>query len=98
MLCQKPVSDIKELIDKASGIDNSMQTLILTQARPPYDESYEDKVLCNPTTAEILRALKYLIKGKRGPRKGSPSAMRCAHNRKTVQAETFVLPDVEVAA
>jgi len=98
MLCQKPVSDLKELISKAGGIDNSMPVLILTQARPPYDDSYEDKVLCNPTTAEILRSLKYLIKAKRGPRKGSPEAMRCAHNRKTATTESYALSDMEVAA
>ena len=43
-----------------------------------------DCTLCRPTTAEVLERVKVLIARKRGPRKGSESAMRCGKPVRTL--------------
>ena len=97
MLCQHPSASIKNLLRCMKDTFAWVPVLILTEKPPPEGMRYADHILYKPRMRTLLAKIKDATHHK-GPRKSSPAAMRCGHNRKKpVQSETSV-ERVEVAA
>ena len=77
MLVQPPVASLGELVAQATAIGANTPTLILTNTKPPEGQVYPENILYKPSNARILEMVAVMIQRKRGPRKGSPGAMRC---------------------
>jgi len=55
--------------------------------RSEFEKGYGDAVVTkNISTAELLERIKVMAQRKRGPRKGSPEAMRCGKHMKRLQS------------
>ncbi len=97
ILCQSPIASIHALLSDMKEVFAWVPVLILTEKPPPEGMRYADHILYKPRMRTLLAKIKDATHHK-GPRKSSPAAMRCGHNRKKpVQSETSV-ERVEVAA
>jgi hypothetical protein len=65
--------------------------LILTEKPPPEGKRYADHILYKPRMRTLLEKIKDTVTGCKGPKKGSPAAMKCGRNkRKPVVSESPV--------
>jgi hypothetical protein len=80
----QPLKRINEILDLAKSVCPFTPRLVIDPygVRQDYDETFSDRVLLSPSVAEILECVAVMCKRKRGPRKGSPAAMRCGPERR----------------
>ena len=90
----------KSLLARAKEISPYMPTLILTDNAPPLGMRYYDHILYQASMMTLLNRIKEAVRKTRGPRKGSPSAMRCGRwitGRKKINGK-YVIPEKRKAA
>lgn len=99
VLCQSPVANIKNLLNRMSNTFTWVPFLIVTEKPPPEGKRYADYILYKPKTMALLEKIKVATTGHKGPKKGSPAAMKCGRNkRKPVISESPVAQVEEVVA
>jgi DNA-binding response OmpR family regulator len=97
MLCQSPIASIHALLSDMKDVFTWVPVLILTEKPPPEGKRYADHILYKPRMRVLLERIKDATAHK-GPKKGSPAAMRCGHNRKKPVQSVTSVERVEVVA
>jgi DNA-binding NtrC family response regulator len=91
VLCQSPIASIKTLLNQMRDVFTWVPVLILTEKPPPEGKRYADHILYKPRMRTLLEKIKDTVTGCKGPKKGSPAAMKCGRNkRKPVVSESPV--------
>ena len=99
VLCQSPIASIKTLLNQMRDVFTWVPVLILTEKPPPEGKRYADHILYKPRMRTLLEKIKDTVTGCKGPKKGSPAAMKCGRNkRKPVISESPVAQVEEVVA
>jgi len=92
VLCQSPIASIKTLLNQMRDVFTWVPVLILTEKPPPEGKRYADHILYKPRMRTLLEKIKDTVTGCKGPKKGSPAAMKCGRNkRKPVVSESPVV-------
>ena len=92
VLCQSPIASIKTLLNQMRDVFTWVPVLILTEKPPPEGKRYADHIFYKPKMMALLEKIKDAMNGRRGPKKGSPAAMKCGRNkRKPVISESPVV-------
>ena len=73
------------LIEIAKKINPYMASVYLFAKGDVVKDCYADAVLCQSPMFDVIERIAVLMARKRGPKRGSESAMRCAHNKKVVR-------------
>ena len=94
MLCQSPIASIKILLNHIRDVFTWIPVLILTEKPPPEGKRYADHILYKPKMMALLEKIKVATTRRRGPKKGSPGAMRCGANKR--QPVVSDIPVVQV--
>jgi len=99
VLCQSPIASIKTLLNQMRDVFTWVPVLILTEKPPPEGKRYADHILYKPRMRTLLEKIKDTVTGCKGPKKGSPAAMKCGRNkRKPVVSESPVVQIEEEVA
>jgi DNA-binding NtrC family response regulator len=99
VLCQSPIASIKTLLNQMRDVFTWVPVLILTEKPPPEGKRYADHILYKPRMRTLLEKIKDTVTGCKGPKKGSPAAMKCGRNkRKPVVSESPVVQVEEEVA
>lgn len=78
LLVIRPFESLNELLHHAKLVYEGMPTLVIYSKAVDVTSCYADAIMFKPSTAELLERIRMMVARKRGPRKGSPSAMRCS--------------------
>lgn len=73
------------IIESAKKIDPYMASVYLFAKGDVVKDCYADAVLYQSPMCDVVKRIGLLMRRKRGPIKGSASALRCAHNKKVVR-------------
>lgn len=95
VLCQSPVASIKTLLSRMRDVFTWVSVLILTEKPPPDGKQYADYILYKPKMMALLEKIKVATTGHRGPKRGSPGAMKCGWNKRKPVASEIPVVQVE---
>jgi DNA-binding response OmpR family regulator len=71
-----PVALLELVMEKSREIDGKLKIVGITERASEVGTFLPDALLFKPTMAELLQKVKVLCRRKKGPLKGSPSAIR----------------------